>query len=184
MTTSDRNPALCTPLPFIQFVRSFFNGVIDLDPCPNHTSHVGANRNLFRPEHDGLQEPWGAYRIFVNPPWGYDYTTDGMVLEPWLRKCAGEAMHGAEIITLVPTAPGSELWREHVFAYVKAICFVDTVGRTPIYLVKPDGTIGDDVPVSLLYYGHRVDRFAHGEHPRREGGFVGFNHLGSVWRPA
>ncbi len=180
MTVS--NPLLCTPPRFVEIVREFFGGQIDLDPCPNLASTVCAARECYRPECNGLVTPWTG-RVYVNPPWGYDYLTEAKTLVPWLAKCAGEANHGAEIIAMIPTAPGSECWRDHVLPFVKAVCFVDTEGATPIFMAQPDGTAGEEVAVSFLYYGMKIERFAHGTNPLHSP-FAGFASIGSVWRPA
>lgn len=184
------NPLLCTPGLYVETVRRFFGGTIDVDPCPNRCSVVKATYEFYRPERDGLRDPWSmplfdelaaSSRVFVNPPWGLDFETDGATLAPWLDKCAEEMKRGAEIVALVPTTPGSGCWRKHVLPVVKAICFVDDTA--PIRLVVDDKAYAI-VPVSFLYYGHRPNYFAHGTHPARGVGFEGFSRLGSVWVPA
>lgn len=60
----------CTPPEILEAVREVFSGEIELDPCSNGSSQVGAKRVYTLPEHDGLIEPWDAKTIFVNPPYG------------------------------------------------------------------------------------------------------------------
>lgn len=47
---------------------------IDLDPCSNPTSKVGAATCYSLPEHDGLLDTWlvnkGGTTVYVNPPYG------------------------------------------------------------------------------------------------------------------
>jgi hypothetical protein len=43
---------------------------IDLDPCSNDTSIVGARVEYKVPQNDGLQDSWDFPSIFVNPPFG------------------------------------------------------------------------------------------------------------------
>lgn len=54
-------------------VKRVFGGRIDLDPCSNERSIVGAERNYSLPERNGLKEPWDAPTTFFNPPYGRSY---------------------------------------------------------------------------------------------------------------
>lgn len=62
----------CTEDRIVGFVREFFGGPPDLDPCSNPNSRVGAAAEwTLENGHDGLQEPWLPHKnVYVNPPFG------------------------------------------------------------------------------------------------------------------
>ena len=62
----------CTPHKYVNAIKRFWNGVINLDPCSNEYSVVGAEVEYCLPDHDGLKENWNYPRVFVNPPSGVD----------------------------------------------------------------------------------------------------------------
>ncbi len=62
-----------TPEEILAPVRTLFGGSIDLDPCSNDGSIVGASVEYRLPENDGLRDPWfteGVRTVYVNPPFG------------------------------------------------------------------------------------------------------------------
>lgn len=63
-----------TPLSVLEAVKEVFGGVIDLDPCSNDTSIVGALTSFSLPEVNALQADWAGHKnIYVNPPFGFNY---------------------------------------------------------------------------------------------------------------
>lgn len=74
---------------------------IDLDPCSNSTSKVGAAVNYSLPEHDGLEDTWlvnkGGTTVYVNPPYGrcYIHKTSRDILLPKQLKARLEAIADA-----------------------------------------------------------------------------------------
>ena len=62
----------CTPAKYVNAVKKFFGGKIDLDPCSNDDSIVNATVEYRLPEKDGLKEIWNFNKIYVNPPYGAD----------------------------------------------------------------------------------------------------------------
>lgn len=54
-------------------IKRVFGGRIDLDPCSNSESVVGALRNYSLPDKNGLKEPWDAEYTYFNPPFGRAY---------------------------------------------------------------------------------------------------------------
>lgn len=83
----------CSPPKVLDPVHEFFGGIIDLDPCSNDKSIVGATVEFKLPEHDGLKESWavkGAHTsVYDNPPFGRCYVRDdGQVVlsaKQWTR---------------------------------------------------------------------------------------------------
>ena len=57
-----------TPSKYIDVIKLFFEGTIDLDPCSNEYSIVNADINYIVPQNNGLIDSWNYKRIFVNPP--------------------------------------------------------------------------------------------------------------------
>ena len=91
---------LYTKASVIEAVRSYFGGVIELDPasCAAANRTVRARRFITK-EMDGLKQEWAASRIFVNPPF--------CDLKQWAQKIkyeAGLLHNGArkELFVVVP----------------------------------------------------------------------------------
>ena len=66
-----------TPGEVVDVVEEAFGGRVDLDPCGNKHSLVGARHQYLLPHKDGLHSPWMG-KVFVNPP--FDNVGD------WLEK--------------------------------------------------------------------------------------------------
>ncbi len=66
-----------TPPQFKEAALEVFGGKIDLDPCSNPYSIMGAKVNYRLPEKDGLVETWGVNgpgtSVWVNEPYGKSY---------------------------------------------------------------------------------------------------------------
>jgi hypothetical protein len=158
-----------TPDEVLAVVRAF--DTIDLDPCSNAQSIVGA-RVEWRLERgqDGLRKPWVGYGlVFVN--WPYE---DGLT---WARKIANEArVHGAEIIGLGPARTDTEWFQDYIAKYADAMCFwrgrikfgagvPDVLQRSLFaandqpHLKAPES--GAPFPSVLPYFGPRPDLFRH-----------------------
>ena len=102
MTRERSNNDLCTPAPIIDRVVKWL-GPIDLDPCSNEWSLVGAAHtySIDRGE-DGLSLPWFG-RVWENPPYGRGH------LIQWAKCAAVWAMSpGIEILSLVPSTTETE----------------------------------------------------------------------------
>ena len=85
----------CTPPKYVNAIKRFWNGKIDLDPCSNEYSVVKAEVEYRLPEHDGLKENWDYPTVYVNPPYGADRER-GTTIKDWLAKCANtHRTHGS-----------------------------------------------------------------------------------------
>ncbi len=148
----------CTPPKYVNAIKEFWDGVIQLDPCSNEYSIVRAITEFKLPEHDGLKEEWNFKTIFVNPPYGADRERSTSI-KNWLAKCC-EAKHqfNSEVIALVPVAPNTGHWKQYVFGQADAICFLyDTRLR---FLVDGfDSGKGAPMACCLIYWGIRVNEF-------------------------
>lgn len=147
-----------TPGKYVAAVRAHFGGTIELDPCSNATSIVGAQVEYRLPETDGLAASWNYKRIFVNPPYGADRSR-GTTIRNWLRKCAqAHAQHGAEVLALIPVATNTGHWKESVWGRASAIAFLyDT--RLKFLVGGRDTGKGAPMACAMVYWGERVESF-------------------------
>ncbi len=121
-----------TPHKYVKAVREVFQGEIDLDPCSNQYSIVGANTEFMLPKHDGLKEEWNYRKIYVNPPYGIDKQR-GTTIKNWLAKCAHtHSAYGSEVSALVPIAANTSHWKQYLRRYI--------ITEKGAYLQAVDGT--------------------------------------------
>jgi hypothetical protein len=148
----------CTPPKYVNAIREFFGGRIELDPCSSEHSIVKADVEWILPEVDGLREEWNYRTIYVNPPYGADRER-GTTIRDWLRKCAeAHSKYGAEVLALVPVATNTRHWKFYVWGAATAVAFLyDTRLR---FLVN-GRDIGKGAPMScaMVYWGFRYHRF-------------------------
>ena len=52
----------CTPPKYVDVIKRFWGGRIDLDPCSNPFSIVHADTEFMLPEKDGLEQEWNDYK--------------------------------------------------------------------------------------------------------------------------
>lgn len=148
----------CTPQKYVEAVRDFFGGVIDLDPCSNAHSIVQARTDYKLPLRDGLVEHWNYRRVYVNPPYGADRER-GTTIKDWLRRCAEtHEAYRSEVLALIPIAPNTRHWKDCVFGRASAICFLyDT--RLRFLIAGFDVGKGAPMACGMVYWGKRVERF-------------------------
>lgn len=147
-----------TPAKYVDAVRSFFGGHIDLDPCSNEWSIVNAMREYRLPEHDGLKESWDYRTIYVNPPYGSD-RKQGTSISYWLCQCDFANRHyRSEILALIPVATNTGHWKKYVFGKAAAVCFLaDT--RLKFLINGQKGGKGAPMACCMAYWGKNYDRF-------------------------
>ena len=141
-----------TPKKYVQAVKSFFGGTIDLDPCSNEYSIVQATIEYRLPHQDGLRESWDFKRIYVNPPYGKDKEM-GTTIKNWLAKCAytHETLR-SEILALIPIASNTSHWKKYVVTQATGICFLyDT--RLRFLENGVDGGKGAPMACAMVYWG-------------------------------
>ncbi len=163
-----------TPQKYINVVREFFGGAIDLDPCSNVYSLVNARVEYSLPEHDGLNETWNFPTIYVNPPYGTD-PLRGTRISHWLAKCEkANRMHGSEVLALVPVATNTGHWKKYVYGRASCICFLyDT--RLRFLVNGQDEGKGAPMSCAMIYWGDRTALFM--ETMRRFGAPVSIENL-------
>ena len=159
-TTVGQSQHWGTPPKYVEAVRSFFGGGIDLDPCSNIYSLVKAKKEYSLPLHDGLNESWDYPTIYVNPPYGSDMERRTRIAH-WLRKCAeANRIHRSEVLALVPVATNTGHWKEYVFGKATCICFLyDT--RLRFLVNGRDEGKGAPMSCAMIYWGENPRQFIH-----------------------
>jgi hypothetical protein len=147
-----------TPENYVLAVKKFFGGGIDLDPCSNESSIVGAKVEYRLPKHDGLRDSWNYRRIFVNPPYGLDRKR-GTGIKNWLYHCAlAHKMFGSEVLALVPVATNTGHWKRYVFGKARSVCFLyDT--RLKFLVNGQNGGKGAPMSCAMIYWGKNHEKF-------------------------
>ena len=153
-----QNKDWSTPPKYVDAIKQFFGGAIDLDPCSNRYSIVSASVEYSLPKHNGLRESWNYPTIYVNPPYGIDHNR-GTAIRDWLHRCEeANRRYGSELIALVPVATNTGHWKKYVYGKATAICFLyDT--RLRFLVNGKDGGKGAPMSCALIYWGSRYDRF-------------------------
>jgi hypothetical protein len=147
-----------TPGKYVQAVKRVFGGEIDLDPCSNEFSIVGAKVEYILPLQDGLKESWDFGKIFVNPPYGIDKIRHTSI-KHWLYRCAAAYNHHrSEVIALVPVATNTGHWKKYVFVKAHAVCFLyDT--RLRFLINGRDEGKGAPMSCAMVYWGDNYESF-------------------------
>lgn len=157
-TVNSQSQTWGTPKKYVDAVKRFFGGTIELDPCSNEFSIVRAQTEYMLPEHDGLKEIWDFSTIYVNPPYGADRER-GTTIKNWLAKCAlANEKYYSEVLALVPVATNTGHWKQSVFGRAKAICFLYD---TRLKFLENGLDVGKGAPMScsIVYWGERYEEF-------------------------
>ena len=147
-----------TPSQYVNAVKGFFGGEIDLDPCSNEYSIVNARTEYVPPKNDGLCETWDFPSIYVNPPYGINRQT-GTRIRSWLDRCArAHDEHSSEVLALIPVATNTAHWKKYVWARATGICFLyDT--RLRFLVDGRDEGKGAPMSCAMVYWGADYQRF-------------------------
>jgi len=147
-----------TPENYVKAIKEFFGGEIDLDPCSNRYSIVGATVEYTLPKNDGLKDSWNFDRIYVNPPYGLDKKR-GTSIKNWLYRCAqAHKNFGSEVLALVPVATNTGHWKKYVFGKARAVCFLyDT--RLKFLVNGKNGGKGAPMSCAMIYWGEDFEQF-------------------------
>lgn len=97
----------------------------DLDPCCTHENAKCAKH--FTKEEDGLNQEWGGYRVYCNPPYGRE-------IAKWVKKA-----HDSQCLTVMLLPARTDTSWFHDYIYHKAeirflkgrLYFNDGAGRAP-----------------------------------------------------
>ncbi|MBI5438156.1 MAG: N-6 DNA methylase [Nitrosomonadales bacterium] len=148
----------CTPPRYVEAVKRFFGGSIELDPCSNKHSIVKARVEHRLPKVDGLHVSWDCSTIYVNPPYGADRSR-GTTIKHWLRKCfEAHQLHNSEVLALIPVATNTSHWKHFVWGAASGIAFLyDT--RLKFLVDGKDGGKGAPMSCAMVYWGRHLHRF-------------------------
>ncbi len=148
-----------TPKKYVDAVKQMFGGTIDLDPCSNRDSIVGAKVEYLLPKHNGLIESWNFPTIYINPPYGVD-REHGTSIKDWLKRCEeANRIYKSEVLALVPVATNTGHWKKYVYGKATAICFLyDT--RLKFLVNGKDGGKGAPMSCAMIYWGKHFKRFS------------------------
>ena len=147
VNTSSQN--WCTPPKYINPIRDFFGGKIDLDPCSNSESIVGAAVELST---GGLEYDWSMSKtVFVNPPYGRGVNS---TIYDWLKKCHES---NTETVALIPVATNTKHWKDFVFKS-NVICFLHDT-RLKFLINGSTNNKGASMSCCIVYWGKRTDEF-------------------------
>lgn len=145
-----------TPLNYLNLVRRFWGGEIDLDPasCKAAQAFVRANR-YFTQADNALTIDWEATSVFCNPPYG-KVEKNGTNVKHWINKAVTEYNAGrAKEIILLLNAFTSSSWFQPLWDHT--ICFV----YKRIRFISPTNE-GAKQPTHsnvFVYMGPHVERF-------------------------
>ena len=140
-----------TPANVIKWIKSGWPDGVDLDPCSNATSIVGAKKT-YTIEDDGLSQSWDVpYEglIYVNPPYGND-------LPKWIDKALQETRWDRTMVLLVP-ARTDTLWWHKLVKHAHSVIFIK--GRLRFLGASSSAPFPSALVVFNSQYGSRVSQF-------------------------
>jgi hypothetical protein len=143
-----------TPPKIVSAVKDFFGGRIDLDPCSNEHSMVGAKVSFGKPH--GLTQDWFG-RVFCNPPYGRN-SEDGTSLLDWTNKAAETFLaRNNEIIMLLPVATNTRHFYR-IWETAQNICFLKD-SRLKFWIDGKEDKKGAPMACCLVYWGREDEKF-------------------------
>jgi|SRR3989344_759850 len=146
----------CTPPKYVNVVREFFGGKIDLDPCSNEHSIVNARVEYTLPKNDGLKDSWNFPTVYVNPPYGTDRAR-GSSITNWIHKCAETSRkYKSEVLALIPVAVNTRHWKKYIFGVANSICFL---ADTRLKFINGGNDKGAPMACAMVYWGKDSERF-------------------------
>lgn len=125
-----------TPVKFFEYLDNRF-GRFNLDPCSTHEN--AKCENHFTIEDDGLQQSWGGYNSFINPPYGRQ-------IKDWIEKGYKESLkENTKVTMLIPARTDTIYWHDWIF------------GKADIYFIKGrlkfnDGKDSAPFPSAVIVY--------------------------------
>lgn len=144
-----------TPPKYINPIKDFFDGEIELDPCSNNYSMVNAKNNFIYPFKNGLKEKWEENKIFINPPYGRE---NGTSLYDWCLKALNEYDKNKHIILLIPVATNTKHFKEIIFKKFNMICFLNDT-RLKFFNNGVEDKKGAPMACCLIYMGTETKKF-------------------------
>lgn len=101
---SSKDMNWCTPVDFFEGLDREFH--FELDPAA--TDKSAKCPKYFTPADNGLDQSWGGYRVFCNPPYGRQ-------IAEWVRKGYEEGQKpGTLVAMLIPARTDTQYWHDYV----------------------------------------------------------------------
>ncbi|NQU77386.1 N-6 DNA methylase [Candidatus Falkowbacteria bacterium] len=148
----------CTPKKYVDAVKCFFGGRIDLDPCSNKYSIARAKTEYCLPTFNGLKESWNFTTIYVNPPYGIN-KKNKTTIKDWIERCCeANRLYKSEVIALVPVATNTRHWKEYIFGRANSICFLDDT-RLKFLINGESNGKGAPMACAMIYWGKNARKF-------------------------
>lgn len=145
-----------TPPKYISKIKEML-GDIELDPCSNSLSMVGAKNEFILPI-DGLSMDWDYKTIFVNPPYGRDMER-GTTIKNWIKKInETHLQYGSEILCLIPVATNTSHYKDYIFKDSMGICFLEDT-RLKFMVDGQLSKKGAPMSCAMIYWGNDYDKF-------------------------
>ena len=94
----------------------------------------------------------------MNPPYGTD-PIRGTRIADWFARITQASCAGSQIMALVPVAPNTQHWKQHVFPVASAVCFL-YAPRLRFYLHGQEDPRGAPMACAVVYYGSDLRSFA------------------------
>ncbi len=139
----------CTPPKYVDAVKNFFQE-IELDPCSNAGSIVGAKVEYRLPENDGLRDSWDYKTIYVNPPYGRSKDS-GTSIYDWISRCHQAFVENqSEVLALIPVAVNTKHWKRFIFGGATSICFL---ADTRLKFINGANDKGAPMACAIIYWG-------------------------------
>lgn len=103
-----------TPRKFFDELNAEFH--FTLDPCCTHEN--AKCEKHFTLEDDGLNQNWGGYKVFCNPPYGRE-------IAAWVRKCYEESRKpDTLVVMLIPARTDTAYFHQWIYHKAKEIRFI------------------------------------------------------------
>lgn len=103
-----------TPRKFFDELNAEFH--FTLDPCCTHEN--AKCEKHFTLEDDGLNQNWGGYKVFCNPPYGREIAS-------WVRKCYEESRKpDTLVVMLIPARTDTAYFHQWIYHKAKEIRFI------------------------------------------------------------
>lgn len=104
-----------TPRAFFAALDAEFH--FNLDPCSTRENRKCAK--FFTIEDDGLQQDWGGYRVFCNPPYG-------RAIGAWVEKCFNESRKADTVVVLlIPARTDTKYFHKYIYHNAAEIRFIE-----------------------------------------------------------
>jgi phage N-6-adenine-methyltransferase len=91
-----------TPKAFFDELDAEFD--FTLDVCASESN--AKCTDYFNRDSDGLSQPWGTERCWMNPPYGRE-------IKAWMRKAYLSSLQGSLVVCLVPARTDTAWWHEY-----------------------------------------------------------------------